>query len=43
MSSPGSNTYRLFHLEDGVPTDVYSLDEAVAEGIWSLHGRWTCR
>ena len=26
------NTYRLFHLEDGVPTDSYSLDEAVAEG-----------
>ncbi|WP_055477913.1 DEAD/DEAH box helicase family protein [Sphaerimonospora mesophila] len=26
------NTYRLFHLEDGVPTDVYSLDEAVAQG-----------
>ncbi|HEY3611214.1 MAG TPA: DEAD/DEAH box helicase family protein, partial [Pseudonocardiaceae bacterium] len=26
------NTYRRFHLEDGVPTDVYSLDDAVAEG-----------
>lgn len=26
------NTYRLFHLEDGVPTDNYSLDEAVGEG-----------
>jgi type I restriction enzyme R subunit len=26
------NTYSLFDLEDGVPTDVYSLDEAVAEG-----------
>ncbi|MDQ1249079.1 MAG: type restriction enzyme subunit [Actinomycetota bacterium] len=26
------NTYRLFHLEDGVPTDNYSLDEAVAQG-----------
>ncbi|MHA6779622.1 type I restriction endonuclease subunit R [Pseudonocardia saturnea] len=26
------NTYRRFHLEDGVPTDVYSLDEAVEEG-----------
>lgn len=25
------NTYRLFHLEDGVPTDVYSLEEAVQE------------
>ena len=27
------NTYRLFHLEDGVPTDAYSLDEAVNEGF----------
>ncbi|MEU0061751.1 DEAD/DEAH box helicase family protein [Streptomyces albidoflavus] len=26
------NTYRRFELEDGVPTDVYSLDEAVSEG-----------
>ena len=26
------NTYRLFHLEDGVPTDAYSLDEAVDQG-----------
>ncbi|MCF6743536.1 DUF4145 domain-containing protein [Blastococcus sp. KM273128] len=26
------NTYTLFNLEDGVPTDAYSLDEAVAEG-----------
>ena len=26
------NTYRLFHLEDGIPTDAYSLDEAVADG-----------
>ncbi len=26
------NTYRLFRLEDGVPTDNYSLDEAVSEG-----------
>lgn len=26
------NTYRLFHLEDGVPTDAYGLDDAVAEG-----------
>lgn len=25
------NTYRLFELENGVPTDVYSLDEAVAD------------
>lgn len=26
------NTYRLFNLEDGVPTDAYSLDEAVSDG-----------
>ncbi|WP_280215494.1 DEAD/DEAH box helicase family protein [Nocardia cyriacigeorgica] len=26
------NTYRLFHLEEGVPTDVYDLEQAVAEG-----------
>ncbi len=26
------NTYGLFDLEDGVPTDAYSLDEAVADG-----------
>ncbi|MFT4087599.1 MAG: DEAD/DEAH box helicase family protein [Gordonia sp. (in: high G+C Gram-positive bacteria)] len=25
------NTYRLFHLEDGVPTDAFSLEEAVPE------------
>lgn len=28
----GRNTYRLFDLEDGVPTDVYSLNEAVSDG-----------
>jgi len=27
------NTYRLFHLEDGVPTDAYGLDDAVKEGF----------
>ena len=27
------NTYKLFHLEDGVPTDVYSLDDAIADGF----------
>ncbi|RKT90047.1 type I restriction enzyme, R subunit [Saccharopolyspora antimicrobica] len=27
------NTYRVFQLENGVPTDVYSLDEAVNEGF----------
>lgn len=26
------NTYSLFDLEDGVPTDAYTLEEAVAEG-----------
>lgn len=26
------NTYSLFNLEDGVPTDAYGLDQAVAEG-----------
>ncbi len=26
------NTYSLFDLEDGVPTDANSLDEAVADG-----------
>ena len=26
------NTYRLFDLEDGVPTDAYGLDEAVDDG-----------
>mgnify|MGYP000215102791 CR=1 FL=1 len=26
------NTYRLFNLEDGVPTDSYSLEEAVFDG-----------
>jgi type I restriction enzyme R subunit len=27
------NTYSLFGLEDGVPTDAYTFDEAVAEGF----------
>ena len=36
------NTYSLFHLEEGVPTDAYSLDEAVARRVsWSR--RWRCR
>lgn len=26
------NTYRLFQLEDGVPTDAYTLEEAVTDG-----------
>ncbi|MGI8721442.1 MAG: DEAD/DEAH box helicase family protein [Geodermatophilaceae bacterium] len=33
------NTYSLFNLEDGVPTDAYSLDEAVAEGYLVPPGR----
>ena len=38
------NTYSLFHLEDGVPTDAYSLDEAVAEGyLVPAGGRCRCR
>ncbi|KNX38272.1 DEAD/DEAH box helicase family protein [Luteipulveratus halotolerans] len=32
------NTYRLFHLEDGVPTDAYGLDEAVNDG-WLVPAR----
>lgn len=27
------NTYRLFHLEDGVPTAAYDLERAIAEGF----------
>ena len=27
------NTYTLFDLENGVPTDAYSLEEAVADGF----------
>ena len=26
------NTYKLFHLEDGVPTDAYGLAEAIGDG-----------
>ncbi len=29
----GRNTYRLFDLEDGVPTDNYGLEEAVRDGF----------
>ena len=32
------NTYSLFGLEDGVPTDAYGLDEAVRTAIWCR--RW---
>jgi hypothetical protein len=31
------NTYRLFDLERGVPTDFYDLDEAVTDGFLSHH------
>jgi type I restriction enzyme R subunit len=27
------NTHRLFYLEDGVPTDAYSFDDAANEGF----------
>lgn len=27
------NTYRLFEIENGVPTDAYSLDEAIRDGF----------
>ncbi len=27
------NTYGLFELEDGVPTDAYGLDDAIADGL----------
>ena len=33
----GKNTYRLFDLEDGVPTDAYDLAEAVADGYLVPH------
>lgn len=29
----GRNTYRLFELEDGVPTDAYALEDAVRDGF----------
>jgi type I restriction enzyme R subunit len=35
------NTYGLFDLETGVPTDAYGLDEAVADGTWCR--RWPSR
>ncbi len=28
------NTYRLFHLDDGVPTDAFELDDAIAGGYF---------
>lgn len=37
------NTYRVFQLEDGVPTDVYGLDDAAADD-WLVPPRAvTCR
>jgi len=37
------NTYSLFDLEDGVPTDTYSLEEAVRSKtkFWQMVGRGT--
>ena len=37
------NTYGLFDLEPGVPTDAYGLDEAVAEGFLVPPRRSRCR
>jgi type I restriction enzyme R subunit len=37
------NTYRLFELENGVPTDAYGIDEAVKDGRTSPRRFWkTC-
>ena len=35
------NTYGLFGLEDGVPTDAYGLEDAIEKAIWYRHAR--CR
>ena len=37
------NTYSLFDLENGVPTDAYSLEEAVQEGSSCRRRRSRCR
>jgi type I restriction enzyme R subunit len=37
------NTYGLFDLETGVPTDAYTLDEAVADGTWCRPWPSRCR
>lgn len=37
------NTYRVFQLEDGVPTDVYGLDDAAADGWIAPPRAVTCR
>lgn len=36
------NTYSLFDLEPGVPTDAYQLEEAVKDGSWFLQKRFQC-
>ena len=36
------NTYSLFDLETGVPTDAYHLEEAVKDGFLSLQKRFQC-
>ena len=36
------DTYHLFGLETGVPTDAYGLDEAVADGFWCRRVRSQC-
>ena len=38
-----TNTYDLFDLENGVPTDAYSLDEAVSDGFLVPPRRSRCR
>ena len=38
-----TNTYELFDLESGVPTDVYSLEEAIADGYLVPRKRFRCR
>ena len=37
------NTYSLFGLESGVPTDAYGLDDAIAEGYLAPPKRFRCR
>ena len=37
------NTYSLFGLESGVPTDAYGLDDAIAEGYLAPPARCRCR
>ena len=37
------NTYSLFELQDGVPTDAYPLMTPSPTNIWSRPGLWRCR